>query len=400
MKTHTNHSTEPAIKTKVHPQPEELQRMIWAEIEIKLRAYMKSLMEELLEQKITDYLGAFWHERSPIRKGYRNGSYARSLGTFYGTIDDVNVPRLRAGSYDTDLFDRYQRRAGTIDQAIGTLFLNGVSTRKLHWIAKELMGTDVSASTVSNIAAVISEKELQQFQNKPLQDEYRFLFLDGIVQKVREIGVKKGVLLCAVGIKHDGIKEIIGGRLAESESEKEWTSFLMDIKTRGLSGKTLKLITTDGASGLIAAIKSVYPFQKRQRCIAHKMRNVATKMKRAHQPVCLPGAKAVFAAPSRTEAIRRFKEWKEKWEPYEESAVRCLEKDLYECLTYYDFEKSVWKKIRTTNIIERSFREIRRRTRPMSIALSPDATERLYAGISKGLNRNFGLSPIEFTHKS
>jgi len=231
-------------------------------------------------------------------------------------------------------------------------------------------------------------------------DEYRFLFLDGISQKVREIGVKKGVLLCAIGIKHDGTKEILNARLADAESEKDWTACLMDMKTRGLLGKKLELITTDGAAGLISAIKSVYPFKKRQRCIAHKLRNVASKLKRANQAICLAGAKLIFAASSRTEAIRRFKEWKEKWAAYEESAVRSLEKDLYECLDYYDFEKCLWKKIRTTNVIERSFREIRRRTRPMSIALSPDSTERLYAGISKGLNRNYQLPPVEFTHNS
>jgi putative transposase len=147
----------------------------------------------------------------------------------------------------------------------------------------------------------------------------------------------------------------------------------------------------------VAALKTIYPFKPHQRCIAHKMRNVACKLKAAHKAACLMGLKLIFAAQSRTEAIGRFKQWKAQWEVYEESAVHCLEKYLHECLTYFNFEKEVWRKIRTTNAIERSFREVRRRTRPMSIALPPRATERLFTGIAKNLNTNWEKSLLEST---
>lgn len=394
-KTKINNTT----KINIHSNPEELQQLLWTEIEGKIRFFVKSVVEQILEVELAERLGAASYERRADRKGYRNGYYERSLGTLYGDISGINVPRLREGSYEYQVFDHYQRRAGTIDQAIGTLFLNGVSTRKLSWIAKELIGSSVSPATVSNISQVLSNDDLKQFQEKDLHDEYRFLFFDGISSKVRKIGVERDILLCALGIKFDGTKEIIGARLASGESEKDWEAFLIDLKSRGLSGKKLELITIDGNPGLIAALKTIFPFKKRQRCIAHKLRNIAVKVKRSHQEVCLQGVKLVFGAQSRTEAIRRFKEWKSKWELYEESAVFCLEKDLDECLTYYQFEKSVWKKIRTTNIIERSFREVRRRTRPMSIALSPQSTERVFTGISKGLNNNWKTNPIQFTHK-
>jgi putative transposase len=169
------------------------------------------------------------------------------------------------------------------------------------------------------------------------------------------------------------------------------------MKTRGLVGKKLECITTDGGPGCIAALKTIYPFKKHQRCIAHKLRNMSSKLKMNIKGACMGGASTIFAAQSRTEAIRRFNAWKTEWQVLAESAVKCLEKDLHECLTYYDFEKEVWKKIRTTNTIERTSREVRRRTRPMSIALPPHATERLFTGIAKNLNANWKKSFVEST---
>jgi putative transposase len=382
------------IKTKISPRiqtkevdPAQLQEQLWSCVEVSLRQYLKALIESMLKAELDQYLGAERYERSEERKDYRNGSYARSLGTKHGTIADVRVPRTRSGDFEPKVFERYERRSKNMNELIGALFLNGVSTRKLAKIAKELLGTDVSSSTVSHVAGEISAKDCLQFQEKQLQDEYRFLFLDGISAHIREIGVERGVLLCAVALKHDGTKEVIGARLADSESEKDWTAFLIDLKTRGLTGKSLELVTTDGGPGCIAALKTIYPFNKHQRCIAHKLRNMSAKLKMNVKGACMAGASVIFAAQSRTEAIRRFNAWKTEWEVLAESAVRCLEKDLHECLTYMDFEKEVWKKIRTTNVIERTFREVRRRARPMSIALPPHATERLFTGIAKKFKR-------------
>jgi transposase-like protein len=377
--------------------PAELQKLLWSEVEASLKQYLKALIEALLKTELEAHLRALRYERSEERKDYRNGSYERTLATKFGEVEDLRVPRTRNGSYASKLFDQYARRAKSVDEAIGTLFLNGVSTRKLERIAKELLGTDVSHATVSRVAGEISAKDCLQFQEKELKDEYRFLFLDGISAHIREIGVERGVLLCAVALKHDGTKEIIGARLADSESEKDWTSFLIDMKTRGLAGKNLELVTTDGGPGCIAALKTIYPFKKHQRCIAHKLRNMSSKLKMNVKGACMAGASTIFAAENRTEAIRRFNAWKTEWQVLAESAVSCLEKDLYDCLIYMDFETEVWKKIRTTNVIERTFREVRRRTRPMSIALPPHATERLFTNIANNLNANWKKSFVEST---
>jgi transposase-like protein len=293
---------------------------------------------------------------------------------------------------DFQLFDKYERRRPDVDAAIGRLFLQGVSTRRLKGIAKELFGREMSATTVSKTTAYLDE-ELQHYQTRPLTDDFPFLFLDGITQKVREIGVEKKVMLCALGMREDGTKEMLSFRLVDQEDTDSWRAFLVDLKSRGLLGKALRLITTDGNPALLKALKEIYPFLKVQRCIVHKLRNVAIKLKRVHLKPCMAEAKNIFNAPSRREAIKRFQAWQEKWQVEEERAVRCLEKDFYHCLHYYSFPKELWKKVRTTNMLERDFREVRRRTRPMGFFPHEESAQRIFYGVTNGIHQN-GHHPL------
>ena len=369
-----------------------VQEEIWKFIAATLRQGLKHLLEGLLEDEVTTKVNARKYERSSRRQGYRGGHYLRDLVTRYGLMEDLHVPRMAEGPIDFQLFDKYERRRPDVDAAIGRLFLQGVSTRRLRSIAKELFGCEMSATTVSRTTAYLDE-ELRQYQTKPLTDDFPFLFLDGINHKVREIGVKKKVMLCALGMKEDGSRETLSFRMADSEDVESWRAFLVDLKSRGLQGKNLKLITTDGNPALLKAAKEIYPFLKVQRCIVHKLRNVAIKLKRVHLKPCMSEAKGIFAAPSRREAISRFKTWKEKWQVEAERAVRCMEKDLYHCLYYYAFPKELWQKIRTTNILERDFREVRRRTRPMGVFPNEQSAGKIFYGVTKGIHNN-GQHPL------
>jgi putative transposase len=374
---------------------ENFQEIIWSKIALSIKGFIKSLIENLLEDQLTEVLGADRYERNKKRKAYRGGHYQRSLLTKYGLIEDIRVPRKEKGGTEFSVFDRYERRRRDVDAAIGRLFLNGVSTRKLKGIAKEIYGKEVSAQTVSNTFSHL-DKELESFKNKPIDDTVEFLFLDGISQKVREIGIEKKMMLCAFAIhrkrpqEKEPLKEILSFQLADVEDEAFWKGFVADLKGRGLKGKNLKLIITDGNPALLKAIKQIYPFVKGQRCIAHKMRNVAVKIKKLNRPHCLKEAKLIFAADTRKEAIKRFKDWEAKWTVEEERAVKCLKKDLFNCLHYYNFDKELWKSIRTTNILERAFREVRRRTRPMNNFFTNEASaNRIMYGISEMLNNNW-----------
>lgn len=374
---------------------ENLQEIIWGKIASGVKGFIKSFIENLLEEELTVKLGASRYERNAGRKAYRNGHYQRNLLTRYGVVDGIQVPRADKGGLAFSVFDRYEHRRRDVDAALGRLFLNGVSTRKLKGIAREIYGREVSPQTVSSTLSFLDE-ELARFKDKPIEDTVEFLFLDGISQKVREIGIEKKVMLCAFGIhrrKEQQIqrdKDILSFQLADGEDEASWRGFLADLKGRGLLGKHLKLIITDGNPALLKAIRSLYPFTKAQRCIAHKMRNVAVKIKKVNRPHCLKEAKGIFAADNRREALRRFRAWEAKWRIEEERAVRCLKKDLFGCLHYFDFDKELWKSIRTTNILERAFREVRRRTRPMNNFFTNEASaNRIMYGISDMLNQNW-----------
>lgn len=377
---------------KVKETEKNVQEEVWRYIAATLKQGLKRLLESLLEEELTARVSARRYERSPQRRGYRGGHYCRDLVTRYGLLEGLRVPRQAEGGVDFQLFNRYERRRPDVDAAIGRLFLQGVSTRRLKGIARELFGQEVSATTVSRAATYLDE-ELRHYQTRPLPDDFPFLFLDGIRQKVKEISVEKKVMLCALGMREDGSKEMLSFRLVDQEDTDGWGAFLVDLKSRGLLGKALKLITTDGHPALLKALRQIYPFLKVQRCTVHKLRNVAIKLKRVHLKPCMAEAKNIFNSPSRREAVKRLQAWKGKWQVEEERAVRCLEKDFFHCLHYYSFPKELWKKVRTTNILERDFREVRRRTRPMGFFPHQESAERIFYGVTNGIHQK-GYHPL------
>ena len=385
---------------KKAPSIQELRQETWGSIERIVALLLKLMFEILLDQAATEQAGAGPYERTGERKKHRNGTYKRSLTTRFGAIEEMLVPRFRQGGLMHTLFAPYQQRTDDVDKALGTLFLNGVSTHKLKAIAEQLTGRPVSAQTVSTIIQK-TDQELEQYRTKPIEDKYDYLFLDGVYDKIREIGVERKVLLCALGMTRDGKKELLSFHLVDSESEANWTEFLIDLKNRGLRGKSLRLITTDGNPGLEATLKRLFPYKRHQRCIWHKMTNIQAKTKKRNRKALMGECKMIFAALSRQRAIQRFKAWKNHWEIEEPAAVKCLQKDLRESLSYYDFPKEHWKSIRTTNVLERSFREVRRRTRPMGgTFVNPASADRIYHNVFGLLNNNWNNHPAAFTHNS
>lgn len=186
-------------RTKNHdekkaPSAQELRQETWGSIERIVALLLKLMFEILLDQAATDQAGAGWHERTGSRKKYRNGTYQRSLTTRFGPIEELLVPRFRQGSLMHSLFAPYQQRTDDVDKALGTLFLNGVSTHKLKAIAEQLTGRPVSAQTVSNIMQK-TDQELERYRTKPIEDTYDYLFLDGIYDKGNWLGTQS-ITLC------------------------------------------------------------------------------------------------------------------------------------------------------------------------------------------------------------
>ena len=249
---------------------------------------------------------------------------------------------------------------------------------------RELLQARLSASAVSMITKQL-DHQVGLFHHRSLKDEYVYLFLDGVVKKVVSCGkVVKKVILVAYGIKQSGQREVIDYRVAQSESEHDWTVFLNDLYRRGLKGEHLQLIITDGGHGLLKALDMIYPHVVCQRCWVHKLRNVANCVPRRYQAECLKEAKGIYSALSYREAVKRYQVWCQKWRSKVPKAVHCLEKDIEDMLVFFDQDKKLWIKLRTTNVIERLFKELRKRTRPMSLFANKESCNRiLYALFTK-----------------
>lgn len=376
---------------------ENVQAILWDRIEEGVRKLVKTLVEQSLEGEATQAAGAEQHERTPHRRHYRGGHYRRRLLTKHGAIE-VRVPRLARERLRFCAFDRYERRRRDVDAIIGRLFIAGISTRKLRGIVEALTGAAVSASTVSAITRSLDE-ELAYFRSKPVPPDIRFLFLDGITQKVQELGVEKKVVLCALGVREDGSKDLLGFQLADDEGTSSWRGFLADLKARGLGGQpygpsgALQLIIIDGGPGLRAALKEIFPFVRVQRCIVHKVRNVLAKLRARNKKAFAQDMRAIWTARHKREALAAFRALKARWWVEEERAVRCLEKDLTACLVYLRFPTELHKAIRTTNLVERMFREVRRRTRPMGVFANVESAERIMMGIGQQFNDAWRPAP-------
>jgi len=257
------------------------------------------------------------------------------------------------------------------------------------------LDTKVSHGTVSNIVKRLDTK-VKEYRTKPILDEYQYLFLDGISLKIRyNNAYHNRRVLVAYGITLFGERKFIGFIQTQGESSDAWEGFLNDLYRRGLIGKNLKLIIVDGAKGLRSALRLIYPLVPVQRRWAHKGRNVSNYLPKRYQKACTDELIKIYDAKNKPAAIDAFKAWKKKWLRVYERAVSCVENDLEELLCVYSFPKAQRKKIRTTNIIERSFREVRRRTRVFSCFSNKESCDRIIFAIFTYMNNKWKDRPLK-----
>ena len=371
----------------------------WGDVRRLARRLVKRLVEASMEEEILEHLHADKYRRSDMRRGYRNGYRYRSLLTQFGLLEEIRVPRDRGSGYQSRVLPRYQRRQRQVDRLVRDMFLSGVSTRQVQEVVKPLLGEGVSPQTVSRITRSL-DAEVMRYHRRRLYDVYLYLVLDGISLRVKGAsGVKRRLVLCAYGITSEGQRELVSFRQASSEGEAQWLAFLQDLYNRGLEGKQLRLVTTDGCPGLHGALEVVYAYVPHQRCWAHKLRNVASRLRRKDKEPCLREAKRIYQAQTRREAVARYRQWMSHWQEVAPNAVTCLAKDLDELLPFLDCPSSHWKKVRTTNAIERAFREVRRRTRPMSCFQNSASVDRIIYAVISHLNNTWKEKPLsQFTH--
>jgi len=356
----------------------------WGDLYGKTKLAWKGFLEGVSQEARDRYVGV---EGEAGRQEYRNGFYERSLVTIFGTLV-LRIARTRRQSFLPRAIERFQRRADEVMLLIREAFLRGVSTRQVGRVVAIVTGEPVSAQTVSNLSRQL-DRLVRTFQQAPLKDEWAYLFLDGVSLRVRRPSGRKCVqMLVAYGVKHDGRRQLLAFLRSPGESQAAWEGFLNHLYTRGLQGKRLLLIVTDGCPGLAAALQTVYPQVKHQRCWVHKMRNILEKVRKHDYDEVKSGAQAIYRADNLRQAQQSFRHFRARWRGGYASMVKQLEKDLPELLTFFDFPQHLWRKLRTTNVIERCFVEVRRRTRPMVCFVNVASVDRIIYAIFNGLNEN------------
>ena len=231
--------------------------------------------------------------------------------------------------------------------------MRGISTRQVGRVVATITGETVSAQTVSKLTRDLDEA-VRQFHQARLSDDYLYLFLDGVSLRVRRpTGRKRVQMLVAYGIRQDGSRHLLAFLRSQGEGQADWEGLLEDLYRRGLEGRALQLILTDGCPGLAAAIRTVYPRIRHQRCWVHKMRNILEKVRQRDHDAVKKDAQAIYSADSRAKAEAAFRDFRRRWKRDYRAMVKQLERDLPELLSFFSFPRHLWRKLRTTNIIER-----------------------------------------------
>lgn len=326
-----------------------------------VRSTVEETLNNLLDAEADQLCGAKRYERSADRVDTRAGSYDRKLEKKAGAVS-LKVPRLRSLPFETQIIERYKRRETSVEEALVEMYLAGVSVRRVEDITEALWGTRVSSSTVSDLNQKIYDR-IEQWRRRPIEGEHPYVYLDGIWLKRSWGGeVKNVAVLVAVGVGLDGHRDILGVCEGLKEDAESWRSFLRHLKERGLKG--VQLITSDKCLGLVDALGEFFPDVAWQRCTVHFYRNVLKDVPRGKSRDVAAMLKAVHAQEDVVAAREKADAVTEKLRSMRlAAAAKCFRDGVEETLSYMNFPREHWTRIRSNNMLERIMKEIRRRTR-------------------------------------
>lgn len=339
------HLNEPEIK-------KQLEKMVREKVEETLNA--------MLDEEADQITRAHRYERTEDRTDTRAGHYTRKLVTKAGEVT-LKVPKLRKLPFETAIIERYKRREESVEEALIEMYLAGVSVRRVEDISEALWGARVSPGTISNMNQKVYA-EIDKWRNRELVAEYPYVYVDGIYLKKNWGGTIENIaILVALGVNDEGNREIIGTMEGGREDRESWKRFFRHLKERGLKG--VRLIIGDKCLGMFEAIQEVFPESLYQRCMVHFMRNILSDVPRNRSKEVGSWLKAIFSQEDKEASLRKAKEIAQRLKDSKlKSAAAVLEKGIDEALTYTNFPREHWLRIRTNNGIERMNREIRRRT--------------------------------------
>jgi len=326
-----------------------------------VRGTVEETLNKLLDAEADELCGAGRYERSPDRIDTRAGSYERNLETKAGKVK-LKVPKLRTIPFESAIIDRYKRRECSVEEALIEMYLAGVSVRRVEDITEALWGTRASAGLISKLNKQVYEK-IESWRNRKIEGRHAYVYLDGIVLKRTWADEVRNVsILVAFGVNEDGFREILGAVEGAKEDKAGWGSFIANLKERGLTG--VRLFISDKCMGLVESLSEYYPDSLWQRCTVHFYRNVFTNVPSTKVKDVAAMLKAIHAQEDRQAALEKAQAVAEKLKAMKlHTAAKTLEEGILETLSYTEFPREHWRKLRTNNPMERIMREIRRRTR-------------------------------------
>lgn len=347
------------------------------------RSMLVLLLNSYMEKERDNYMNNERYERDADRHDSRNGYYHRDYFLTIGKIN-LKVPRTRFKSFTADVFEKYERCDQALLLSMAEMVVNGVSTRKVTNITKQLFGENVSKSLVSELSGKI-EPMVEEWANRPLGvNQYRYLFVDATYIKVRENDrvVSKAVYI-GIGVRKDGKRDIVGLKVAQAESEENWMDFFEYLKKRGFQSPNL--IISDAHEGLKRAIQKKFIGTSWQRCTVHFKRNIFDKMPKKNADDAKELIKAIFEAPT----LKISRELKDQFiSTYEhdqkyQKVIKTLDAGYEDAVQFYAEPVEARKHIKTTNMLERLNGEVKRRTDVIRIFPHEQSAFRLIGAVLK-----------------
>jgi len=366
---------------------EEVLQVLTGDRDAAMKFLLERILNEIMKAESEEQLGAGLHERSEERQDYRNGTRERELNTRIGTLT-LNVPRHRNEPFHTMVFENYQRSEAALIATMVQMVVMGVSSRKVEKVVTTLCGTSFSKSTVSEVCKRL-DKDVDQFKNRPLDfHEAPFLMLDATYFKVREDHrIRSKAFLVALAFKPDGKREVVGFDVFDAEENYSWQTFLSGLKERGLTD--VRMVISDAHAAIRPAVAKVYPEAAWQRCQVHFLRNILSITPNKYKEALAIELRRMFTA-STTEKARKVKEEiVAEYEGVAEQAMKTLEEGFEDSMTVNGLPKYLKEKIRTTNLLERLNRELKRRSDVIQVFPNPASVLRLMGAVTIEVNNTY-----------
>jgi len=347
-----------------------------------LKEMFRDVLQESLEAEMDEALGYGKYDSiEKINDNSRNGYSKKTVKTELGPVQ-IDIPRDRKGDFEPKIVPKHQRSVNGIEDKILGLYAIGMTTRDISEQIKELYGVDISAETVSNITNRILPL-VSEWQNRPLENTYAFIFMDAIHYKVREdkqIIVKAAYVV--IGVNLDGEKEVLGIWIGANESSKFWLSVLNDLKNRGV--QNVLIFCVDGLNGFKEAIGATFPFAKIQRCIIHQIRSSMKYIPYKDRKIFVADLKGIYKAVNEEVAMENLILLKDKWSNKYPNAVKSWEDNWDNLSTFFAFPNNIRRIIYTTNVIESLNSQFRKVTKTKLIFPNDDSLlKMLYLAVER-----------------